>query len=154
MPGISSVAMTAPNTTLLVRGMANNHQPGLPRSYFHARIAGAIHELIAQRTELEESRPRMMISKVNLEEAANRLLYCPVCGHQLASYPGYPTARSCEHGEFEIKDVWLDGDVSFEYKMTAPESLEPVEVGKEPVVWEVVPEPAAEEEDLEENDYR
>lgn len=145
MPGISSVAMTAPNTIPLVRGMASNQQ-GLPRSYFHARIAGAIHELIAQRTELEESRPRMMISKVNLEEAANRLLYCPVCGHPLASYPGYPTARSCEHGEFEIKDVWLDGDVSFEYKMTAPESLEPVEVVEEANV--------AEEFELEESDYQ
>jgi hypothetical protein len=61
-----------------------------------------------------------MSDKVNIEEAVHRLRYCPVDGALLVSYPGYPLARSCECGEFEIRDVWLDGDVSFEFKMTAP----------------------------------
>jgi hypothetical protein len=95
---------------------------GYPRSYFYRRIAAAMHEIV-NRADEEGDQPEM-VTKVNLQEAIERLTTCPVCGASLIAYDNYPLERSCACGDFTITEVWSDGDVTFAFKMTAPEKLE------------------------------
>lgn len=96
---------------------------GLPRSYFYQRFVHAAREVLA-RGHIQEDREPEMATKVNLQEALNRLVTCPVCGDELVTYPEYPMERSCECGDFTPTEVYSDGDVVFEFKMVAPEKLE------------------------------
>lgn len=101
--------------------MINNHEaPGLPRAYFYARFVSAAREVLA-RDPLQET-PTTMVDKVNIQEALDRLLKCPVCGGPLETNPSHPQFRMCsaECGDFSVTDVWMDGDVTFEFRMIAP----------------------------------
>lgn len=97
---------------------------GLPRSYFYARIAEAMHAVIDRESILGSSEHQEMVMKVNIQDALGRLLLCPVCGHKLSTLDNYPQERSCECGDFTVTEVWSDGDVVFEFKMLAPEKIE------------------------------
>jgi hypothetical protein len=76
---------------------------------------------LSNRKPVIVKKPRKeMAMKVNLEEALDRLRVCPICGRELESNPDHPSIRYCdEDGEFTVRDVWLDGDVTFEFKMFA-----------------------------------
>lgn len=108
---------------------------GLPRSYFYKRIADALHEVIQRNTYGEDRQPEM-VAKVNIQEALDRIQVCPVCGHAIQIYEAYPLERSCGNdcGEFTITEVWGTGDVTFEFKMTAPERM----LGDDPTTDEPV----------------
>jgi hypothetical protein len=125
---------------------------GLPRSYFYRRLAGDMRQVLQKSDSvfpsflsvvtldelsdifepdqdvetLEQEHQQEMVMKVNVQESLNRLSRCPVCSAELVTYPNYPQERSCGDagcGEFTITDVWLDGDVSFQFKMASPEKL-------------------------------
>lgn len=91
---------------------------GFGKSYFYARLAEGIREVIARESVLEEN-PREMVFKVNIEESVARLKFCPCCGSELAPTGGSPSGRACECGEFTITDVWSDGEVVFAFSMFA-----------------------------------
>lgn len=95
------------------------------KSYFYLRIANAMREVVERDTVQEGEHPKM-VAKVNIQEALDRLVSCPVCGGRLQVYQGYPLERACITGcgDFTITEVWSDGDVVFEFKMAAPEKLE------------------------------
>lgn len=68
--------------------------------------------------------------RVNIQDALSCVKFCPVCGDEIIPNPDHPLYRECECGEFQVSDVWLDGDVSFEFKMFAV-NVEPTENEKE-----------------------
>jgi hypothetical protein len=103
---------------------------GLPRSYFYQRLANDLMcELVMNKPPLTTPR-KELVMKVNIQDALDRLRVCPVCGHELESNPDHPAIRYCECGEFTVTEVWLDGDVTFEFKMFAV-NVETIENEKE-----------------------
>jgi hypothetical protein len=97
---------------------------GLPRSYFYRRLAYAMHKIIERDIAQEGSTPEMA-DRVDVQEALNRLVTCPICSRELMTYPNYPHERVCGScGEFTIAAVWLNGDVEFTFKMLGAPAAE------------------------------
>lgn len=107
---------------------------GLPRSYFYRRIAADMRAVLERHRSQGDREPEMVM-KVNVQDALNRLVKCPVCGGDLHIYPDYMLERACSNGcgDFVITEVWSDGDVTFSFKMTAEEKMALVESSPEEV---------------------
>lgn len=97
---------------------------GQTRKDLYRRFVSDIRQVINHNVRYQEEQYPEMVEKVNVLEAVNRLKTCPVCGADLSWDETYPLEKSCECGDFVISDVWLDGDVSFAFKMVSPEKLE------------------------------
>lgn len=54
--------------------------------------------------------------KVNIQEALDRLQYCPICGENLHTPADTTLLRACdEHGDFSVQDVYLNGEVGYQF---------------------------------------
>lgn len=107
---------------------------GLPRAYFYKRLADALDEVLWQKQQLHlaglddtEEREPEMVAKVNIQQAVLNLAVCPVCRENLGWSADYPLEKSCDCGDFTITEVWLNGDVTFEFKMVAQAMTEAVD---------------------------
>lgn len=92
--------------------------PGVTRTDLYRRFVRAAHEVL-ERDIVQEERPAEMAMKVDIQEALNRLVSCPVCGGGLKMYEEYPQERSCDCGDFSVSAVWTNGDVEYTFKMVA-----------------------------------
>lgn len=92
--------------------------PGITRTDLYRRFVLAAHEVL-ERDIIQEEQPAEMATKVDIQEALNRLVSCPVCGDALMFYDEYPQERSCNCGDFTVSGVWTNGDVEYTFKMVA-----------------------------------
>lgn len=120
--------------------MTNPEFPEMARAHFYSRIANGLHGLIQQQEMAEwwkanppiripdelimETQQMIKAIKVNIQEALERLQFCPICGCQLTIDPGFNEHRVCHCGQFTITDVYLDGDVGYQFVAINPEEVE------------------------------
>lgn len=96
---------------------------GLGRSHFYRTISVLMRELVVQKNDVE-GHGETMVVRVNIQEALSRLRFCPIDGEEFRVFEGDVLSRGCDHGDFNITDVWGDGDVDFKYAMFAPKEEE------------------------------
>lgn len=94
--------------------------PGLPRSHFYSRIAHGLHQIIDRKIPQEDRTPRMVTNRVDIQEAASQIAWCPVCREELNVDDDNPFSSWCSCGDFHVKAVWKNGDVEFVFILNAP----------------------------------